>query len=472
MYYYCRSASVWDVYSGEHQFDLTRPTTNIVSVFAIDQGRLVVSGNSDATLNIWDLTSPPLSSDHNERGPANSLAVSPCGNFFLSASVQGKSIFIHNIENMSVVRSFANMSSGVTCLLALRDSQHFLTGHENGSISLCNGDSELITMEMTGHRTKVTSLSVSLDSKLVMSGGEDGQVIVWSLQKGSKLKMLNNHKTAIVAVHFSQRYIISADKSGAVCVRDFTTAKTITLATPYAQELTHLEMGMDATVLIAGYSDASLATLKLPDLTSISMLTNHKTSSIIPLPHNKCLTSAECTIKLWDLATLELEASFMVDSQVTAATVHPRTKTIVYGCKDGCISKCWYGGKQESKELVLKKLIRVDQASPASSSQATTPGSSSSALSGEQAQEEEEETKEEDSRSTKENDQNSFNKPKSIIEDETAVKNKNDSNTKLEECSDEECSNHTPKGTDSNQEIREVSAVKQTEQKSTTCAIV
>ena len=109
--------------------------------------------------------------------------------------------------------------------------------------------------------------------------------------------------------------------------------------------------------------------------------------------------------------------------------------------------------------------------SPASSSQATTPGSSSSALSSEQAQEKEE-TKEEDSRSTKENNQNSLNKAKSIIEDETAVKNKNDSNTKLEECSDEECSNHKPKGTDSNQEIREVSAVKQTEQRSTTCAIV
>ena len=53
------------------------------------------------------------------------------------------------------------------------------------------------------------------------------------------------------------------------------------------------------------------------------------------------------------------------------------------------------------------------------------------------------------------------------------MKNKNDSNTKLEECSDEGCSNHIPKGTDhSNQEIREVITVKQTEQKSTTCAIV
>ena len=114
----------------------------------------------------------------------------------------------------------------------------------------------------------------------------------------------------------------------------------------------------------------SLVTLNLPDLTSLSLLTNHKTVSIIPLPNNKCLTSAECTLKLWDLATFELEGSFMVDSVVTAATVHPRTQTIVYGCKDGSISKCWYGSEQqESKDLVLKKLIRVDQMSPASSSQ-------------------------------------------------------------------------------------------------------
>ena len=304
----------------------------------------MVSGNSDATLNIWDLTSPPLSSNHNEHAPVHSLAISPCGNFFLAASV--KSVFIHNVENMTVVRSFTNMPSSVSCLFALRDSQHFLTGHENGSISLCNGDSELSMMEMTGHKSRVTSLSVSLDSKLVMSGGDDGQVIVWSLQKGSKLKVLNNHKSAIVAVHFSQctrqGYIISADKSGAVCVRDFTTAKTITLATPYAKELTNLEMSTDASVLIASYGDASLVTLNLPDLTSLSLLTNHKTVSIIPLPNNKCLTSAESTLKLWDLATFELEGSFMVDSVVTAATVHPRTQTIVYGCKDGSISKCWY----------------------------------------------------------------------------------------------------------------------------------
>ena len=84
----------------------------------------------------------------------------------------------------------------------------------------------------------------------------------------------------------------------------------------------------------------------------------------------------------------------MVDSVVTAATVHPRTQTIVYGCKDGSISKCWYGSdQQESKDLVLKKLIRVDQMSPASSSQVTTPASSCSALSSDRVQEKEEETR-------------------------------------------------------------------------------
>lgn len=377
-----------DIQSGEHLFDLIKSTTTITCVSITDHGCLVITGNSDATLNLWTLTNPPLSCHHvnHHSTPVRCLAVSPCGNFFISALKEEDSVVVCNVEDTSVVRNITNLSSSVTCLFPLRDCQRFLVGHEDGLVSLCDGRSGQVVTRMTGHNCRVNALSVSINSKLYMSGSNDGQVVIWSLKKdsGSKLKVLTDHKSPIVAVHFSQcsgqGYIISADTSGVVCIRDYTTGRTLTAATPYKKVLTSLAVSINGRALVAGYQDASLVVLDLPKLTTLSthlLDCKQSLSSIIALPDNKCLVaSTDCTLKLWNLDTSETEGCLIVDEPVTATSIHPRTGTIVYGCQDGRTYTCWYhSGLGEMKNLILKTLLAPteagSQANSLSSSSAT-----------------------------------------------------------------------------------------------------
>ena len=58
-------------------------------------------------------------------------------------------------------------------------------------------------MTLEAHFNGVAALAVSPDGELLASGGEDGEVKLWSLSTGHQVRLLNGHRNSVTSLAFS-----------------------------------------------------------------------------------------------------------------------------------------------------------------------------------------------------------------------------------------------------------------------------
>ena len=389
-------ASVWDPRLQQHQFDLSKGEEGFTAVCLTDEGRLAITGSSAAMLHIWDLTTPPPSSSlaspcltRNEKKAA-CLALSHCGGYLVSA--KGTNVVIWDSEDLTILRTMSDSCSPVQCLFILKDSKHFLMGHENGSISLCNGESGEIVRQFAGNTAFVTCLTASYDSRLLMSGSNDGQVAIWSMQQGSKLKTFRDHSASVVAVSFTpatcaHNYIFSADEQGKIIVKEFETARIIhtTLAMPKSDALSSLDFSANGEELVCGYRSGNVRLLAFPSLATKSefFLDDGVTSvAFLPTSEHYCVVvSSARALQLWDITSKQRLAQFLCDDLIASTVADQKTNVLFYGCADGHVGHLWHSEPNGSgrENPILQQLTGSDKTQEYYCPSNSTSGSTSAA---------------------------------------------------------------------------------------------
>lgn len=360
-----------------------------VQTLAFSQdGKKLVSGALDRTARVWNVEAATQdassSSAQSARAHAHivqSLAVTPDGKEAISASRD--EIIIWDIKTLQSKQKLQYRSPGgdggatVETVFASTDNRRFIVGASDNLFSVWSrrtGKSlySSIALEKDyigtiraggkmkyNHDNAVTALAETSDGQRLVTASSDGQLKLWLIKKEMPLfgqpgdetiryehvRTFRSHGRELVgirdiAITPDNRRVVSAD-SETIIVWDIKSDKRILVIkdTAYC-----LAISKDGRYLLAGGAlNVHMWNIITGDL--VARLDAGKNghqgivSRVFLLPDQQQVVSIgrDMTIKLWDLATTSIVASYTCEGSIHSAAVAPDGKTILLGDQLGIV---------------------------------------------------------------------------------------------------------------------------------------
>ncbi len=220
---YMNSIGLWDVRSGNLIGSFGKPFlegnvwTELPAVFSPD-GKYFVTGHSN-DIDLWDIsTRRKLKSlEHSRNSGVYSIDFLPDGK---SLAVGGGGIHggekgiiqIWSLEKDSLIAGLSGHDSGVSAVKISPDGGRLYSASFDNTIKIWNLNENKLIKTLDGHgifsrsffdEVGITSLDLSKDGTLLLSGGMDRNVVIWDAETGEKVFVLEGHLDAIAKVSFS-----------------------------------------------------------------------------------------------------------------------------------------------------------------------------------------------------------------------------------------------------------------------------
>jgi WD40 repeat protein len=195
---------------------------------------------------------------------------------------------------------------------------------------------------LKGHSNWIKAVAVTADGKRAISASRDDTLKVWDLITGKELFSLQGHRESVnaVAIATDGKRAISGSWDNTLKVWDLTTRKEQFTLKGHSNTVQAIAVTADGKRVISGSSDR---TIKVWDLTTGDEqlpLKGHKDSvnAVAITPDGKrMIFGSYDTLKVWNLATGNIIASFTGESPIASCAIAPDGLTIVAGDRLGRI---------------------------------------------------------------------------------------------------------------------------------------
>jgi WD40 repeat protein/serine/threonine protein kinase len=176
-------------------------------VFAIclsSDGRLALSGSSDKTLKMWEVSNGRClrTFDGHTKG-VSSVCLSRDGRLALSGSESDHILKLWEVCSGRCLRTFGEGYWRSACLSS--DAQLALAGSGRGesTVELWDLSSGRCLRTFEGHKGVVYSVCLSSDDRLALSGSSDKTLKLWEVSSGRCLRTFEGHTDIVSAVCLS-----------------------------------------------------------------------------------------------------------------------------------------------------------------------------------------------------------------------------------------------------------------------------
>ena len=198
----------------------------VKSVAFSPDGRLIVSGSGDGTIQLWDAQTGgqvgnPLKGHTNS---VNSVAFSPDGRHIVSGSWD-KTIQLWDAQTGGQVGNpLKGHTSSVNSVAFSPDGRHIVSGSQDKTIRLWDAQTGgQVGNPLQGHTSLVNSVAFSPDGRHIASGSRDKTVRLWDAQTGRQVEdPFQGHTDEIMSVAFSPdgRHIVSCSMDNIIRLWD------------------------------------------------------------------------------------------------------------------------------------------------------------------------------------------------------------------------------------------------------------
>jgi WD40 repeat protein len=181
---------LWDVAKGVVLQMLEGHSDVVMSVAFSPNGKQVVSGSWDRTVQLWDTATigAPLKIPKGHSSWVTSVAFSPDGKQVVSGS-DDETVRLWDAATGALLRTLEGHSGWVK-------------GHSDWVKSVAFWDTATgeLLQTLEGHSGGITAVAFSPDGKQVVSGSWDGTKQLWDTTTGAPLQTLAGHSNRVTAV--------------------------------------------------------------------------------------------------------------------------------------------------------------------------------------------------------------------------------------------------------------------------------
>ena len=155
--------------------------------------RWLLSASADSTIRLWSLDLWQCMVIYKGHDQAVwDLAWGPYGHYFVSGG-HDKTARLWVSDHIRQQRVFAGHDQDVDCVCFHPNSAYVFTASCDHTVRMWAVTTGNAVRMFTGHSGKITSLACSRDGKLLASGDDQGAILVWDLAPGRLLKRMRGH---------------------------------------------------------------------------------------------------------------------------------------------------------------------------------------------------------------------------------------------------------------------------------------
>ncbi|KAI8790713.1 katanin p80 WD40 repeat-containing subunit B1-like [Biomphalaria glabrata] len=240
------------------------------------------------------------------------------------------------------LQDFVAHASDVKCLgLGHKSGRVMVTGGDDRKVNLWSVGKPHCIMSLTGHTTSIECVRFGHDEELVVAGSLSGALKVWDLEQAKILRTLTGHKAGIKSLDFHPygNYVASGSMDCNVKLWDIRRKGCIYTYKGHTNCVNCLRFTPDGQWIASASEDN---TIKIWDLTAGKLLTELKlhrgpVNTVEYHPSDLLLASgsSDKTVKFWDLETFQCISSSDTDKHpVRSLIFHPEGTCLYSGCED------------------------------------------------------------------------------------------------------------------------------------------
>jgi len=207
------------------------------------------------------------------------------------------------------LRIFSERMDRVSSVSLSADSRLALSGSWDQCVRLWEVATGSCLRTLRGHSGWVISVHLSADGKLALSGGLDGTVRLWEVATGHCLRTFRGHSARVTSVSLDadSRWALSGSLDGTVRLWEVTTGRRLRTFRGHTSDVTSVSLGADGRLALSGSWDQSVRLWEVATGRCLHTFSEH-TSPVdsVSLSADSTLAlsgSADGTMRLWEVAT-------------------------------------------------------------------------------------------------------------------------------------------------------------------------
>ncbi|CAN8311979.1 unnamed protein product [Cochlearia groenlandica] len=246
-------------------------------------------------------------------------------------------------------QEFLAHSANVNCLsIGKKTSKLLITGGDDYKVNLWSIDKPTSLRSLCGHTSPVDSVAFNSEEVLVLAGASSGVIKMWDLEEAKMVRAFTGHRSDCSAVEFHPfgEYLASGSSDTNLKIWDIRKKGCIQTYKGHTRGISTIKFSPDGRWVVSGGLDN---VVKIWDITAGKLLHEFKfhegpirSLDFHPLEFLLATGSADKTVKFYDLETFELIGSTRPEATgVRSITFHPDGRTLFCGLDDGLKVYSW-----------------------------------------------------------------------------------------------------------------------------------
>lgn len=155
--------------------------------------RVLLSCSADKSIRLWSLESwTCLVAYKGHDAPVWGVNWSPHGYYFVSAS-HDRTARLWSSDHVAPLRIFAGHDDDVDCVAWHPNGAYIVTGSSDKTVRMWDVSRGSAVRLFTGHTAVITAVAVAPNGKTIASADESGSIILWDLATGRRIKRMRGH---------------------------------------------------------------------------------------------------------------------------------------------------------------------------------------------------------------------------------------------------------------------------------------
>jgi WD40 repeat protein len=256
----------WEVMTGRKRAVLKHPGGVQALAFA-PNGKLLASGDFVGEVRLWDPVGNARGSLKSPHAAILCLSFSPDG-LVLAGGGRHRgttgTLRLWDVCTRKELLALPGLTAGVTSVSFSVDGRMLAGGDFGGVVTVWETASGRVRAALKGHRGCVRCVAF-IPGGLLASGGDDGTVRLWDLRAGRQWAALKGHTGSVFGLSVAGKMLVSAGQDRTVRLRDLPSGKGL-LTLSQADPIYSVEFGPRGRLLATGDAKGTIRLWSVPKL--------------------------------------------------------------------------------------------------------------------------------------------------------------------------------------------------------------